>query len=77
MRPPRIMKKVLLVVTAVVALVAVFLWAGNRCRAMARGEESLRLELARRHAASDPTVVAAIPAPPGPTFPHNMRMRRR
>jgi len=35
------------------------------------------VELARRHAASDPTVGAAIPAPPGPTFPHNLRRLRR
>jgi hypothetical protein len=43
---------------------------------MARGEESLRLELARRRAAGDPTVLAALPAPPGPTFPHNLIRRR-
>ena len=44
-------------------------FAANHRWAMARGEESLRLELARRHAASDVTVLAALPAPPGPTFP--------
>jgi hypothetical protein len=43
-------------------------FAANHRWAMARGEESLRLELARRHAASDATVLAALPAPPGPTF---------
>ncbi len=32
-------------------------------------------KLARRHAAGDPAVLAAIPGPPGPTFPHNLRRR--
>ncbi len=53
------------------------IFSANHHWAMARGEESLRLELARRHAAGDPTVLAAIPAPPGPTFPHGRRWRRR
>jgi uncharacterized protein YndB with AHSA1/START domain len=44
-------------------------FAANHRWAMARGERSLLIELARRHAAPDPTVLAAIPAPPGPTFP--------
>lgn len=52
------------------------IFSANHHWAMARGEESLRLELARRHAGSDPTVAAAIPAPPGPTFPHNLLVRR-
>ena len=52
------------------------IFSANHHWAMARGEESLRLELARRHAAGDPTVLAAIPAPPGPTFPHNLRSTR-
>ncbi|MGZ6270334.1 MAG: SRPBCC family protein [Candidatus Limnocylindrales bacterium] len=52
------------------------IFSANHHWAMARGEESLRLELARRHAASDPTVAAAIPPPPGPTFPHNVLVRR-
>ncbi len=43
-------------------------FAANHRWAMARGEESLRLEIARRHAADDPAIVAALPAPPGPTF---------
>jgi hypothetical protein len=43
-------------------------FAANHRWAMARGEESLRLELARRHAAGDAAVLAAIPAPPQPTF---------
>lgn len=53
------------------------IFKANHHWAMARGEESLRLELARRHAATDPTIRAAIPAPPGPTFPHNVRFLRR
>ena len=50
-------------------------FGANHRWAMARGEESLRLELARRRAAGDPIVSAAIPPPPGPTFPHNLRRR--
>jgi hypothetical protein len=53
------------------------IFSSNHRWAMARGEESLRLELARRHAATDPTIRAAIPKPPGPTFPHNLRRFRR
>jgi hypothetical protein len=49
------------------------IFAANHRWAMARGEASLRLEVARRHAQDDPTVLAAIPLPPGPTFPHNLR----
>ena len=49
------------------------IFQSNHHWAMARGEESLKLELARRHAADDPTIRAAIPKPPGPTFPHNLR----
>ena len=49
------------------------IFSANHHRAMARGETSIRLELARRRAAGDPTLLAAIPAPPGPTFPHNIR----
>jgi hypothetical protein len=49
------------------------LFSANHHWAMARGLKSLRLELARRHAAGDPAILAAIPAPPGPTFPHNLR----
>jgi hypothetical protein len=44
-------------------------FAANHRWAMASGERSLGLELARRHALSDATVLAAIPEPPGPTFP--------
>ena len=53
------------------------IFKANHHWAMARGEESLKLELARRHAASDPTIAAALPAPPGPVFPHNLRIVRR
>src|SRR5205085_5165367 len=42
------------------------IYAANHNWAMARGEESLKLELARRHAAS-PAERALVPAPPGPT----------
>ena len=41
------------------------LFEANHRWAMARGEESLKLELARRHAISD-AERARIPAPPGP-----------
>jgi hypothetical protein len=52
------------------------IFAANHRWAMAQGEPSLRLELARRHAASDRTIAAAILRPRGPTFPHNLRRRR-
>ncbi len=52
-------------------------FGANHRWAMARGLESLRLELARRHAGADATLLEAIPPPPGPTFPHNRRRRRR
>ena len=55
------------------------LFSANHHWAMARGEESIRLEIARRHAAigGDPAILAALPRPPGPTFPHNLRGRPR
>jgi hypothetical protein len=53
------------------------LFAANHRWAMARGEESLRLEVARRRAGGDSTILASIPPPPGPTFPHNIRARVR
>ena len=43
------------------------LFAANHRWAMARGEESLKLELRRRHARSS-AELAAVPAPPAPTF---------
>lgn len=52
-------------------------FGANHHWAMRRGEESLRLELARRHAASDPIILAALPRPPGPTFPHSIGWLRR
>lgn len=48
------------------------LFAANHRWAMARGEESLRLELQRRRATT-PAEAAAVPPPPGPTFPDNLR----
>ena len=53
------------------------IFKSNHHWAMARGEESLKLELARRHAAGDPTVRATLPKPPGPAFAHNLRRFRR
>jgi hypothetical protein len=44
------------------------LFEANHRWAMARGEESLRLELARRRART-PEERARVPAPPGPTWP--------
>ena len=41
------------------------LFEANHRWAMAQGEESLKLELARRHAISD-AARAAVPPPPGP-----------
>lgn len=43
------------------------IFAANHRWAMAKGEESLRLELARRHAKT-PEERSRIPAPPQPTF---------
>ena len=43
--------------------------AANHRWAMARGEESLRLELERRHA-PDEAARARVPAPPQPSFTH-------
>jgi hypothetical protein len=51
------------------------LFAFNHNWAMARGEGSLRLELARRRARS-PAELARIPAPPRPTFLSARRRRR-
>ena len=49
------------------------IFSANHHWAMARGEESLQLEIARRRAAGDVAVQAAIRRPPGPIFPHNLR----
>jgi hypothetical protein len=45
------------------------IFSANHRWAMARGEESLRLEIARCQAHT-PEEAARIPLPPGPTFPH-------
>ncbi|HEX2078696.1 MAG TPA: SRPBCC family protein [Longimicrobium sp.] len=52
------------------------LFSANHEWAMARGEESLRLELARRRAASEEER-ARIPAPPGPTPSSTVRWLAR
>lgn len=52
------------------------IFSANHRWAMARGLDSLKLEIARRHAAT-PEEAARIPQPPGPTFPHNLRHRKR
>jgi len=44
------------------------IFAANHHWAMRQGEESLQLELARRHAAT-PQVRALVPAPPPPISP--------
>ena len=43
------------------------IFSANHRWAMAKGEESLKIELARRHAASTDEL-ARVPAPPRPTF---------
>jgi hypothetical protein len=48
------------------------IFAANHRWAMAKGEESLKLELARRHAGT-PAERERIPAPPGPTWPTRRR----
>jgi len=53
------------------------LFSSNHRWAMARGEESLLIELARRRAGEDAAILAALPRPPGPTFPHNLGLVRR
>ncbi|HTQ66386.1 MAG TPA: SRPBCC family protein [Puia sp.] len=45
-------------------------FSANHLWAMKKGEESLKLELLRREAATE-FEAQRIPAPPGPTFPHN------
>ncbi|MGH7597078.1 MAG: SRPBCC family protein [bacterium] len=49
------------------------IFAANHRWAMAKGEESLKVEIERRRA---PNAIGAK-QPPGPTFPHNWRYRRR
>jgi hypothetical protein len=50
------------------------LFRSNHFWVMRHGARSLTLELARRRATS-PADLARIPAPPGPTFPHNLSRR--
>jgi hypothetical protein len=50
------------------------LFESNHYWCMRRGEQSLRLELARRHAPT-PAARAAVPAPPDPAFPTRRPMR--
>jgi hypothetical protein len=51
------------------------IFAANHRWTMARGEESLKLELLRRHANSA-QIMSRIPAPRGPVFPHNLKLFR-
>jgi hypothetical protein len=51
------------------------LFRSNHFWVMRNGARSLTLELARRRATTAQEI-ARIPAPPGPTFPHNLRRRR-
>ncbi len=48
------------------------IFSANHRWAMARGEESLELELARARAVTEEEA-ELVPRPPGPTFPHSRR----
>jgi len=50
------------------------LFAANHRWAMAKGEESLKLEIKHRHAVNE---MDADTLPPGPTFLHNLRYRKK
>ena len=52
------------------------IFAANHRWAMARGEESLRLEILRRHARG-PNERGLVPSPPGPTFVRTNRVGSR
>ena len=52
------------------------IFSGNHRWAMARGEQSIVLEIARRRAQTAGEAVL-VPPPPGPTFPHSLSYRRR
>jgi hypothetical protein len=52
------------------------IFKANHRWAMARGLESLRLELERRRARTREEA-EKIPPPPAPTFPHNLRQRKQ
>lgn len=51
------------------------LFRSNHFWVMRNGARSLQLELARRRATT-PEELARVPAPRGPTFPHNLRRKR-
>lgn len=51
------------------------IFAANHRWTLARGEESLKLELARRRAPNTEEA-ARIAPPPGPCFPYNLRRRK-
>ena len=50
------------------------IFGANHRWAMARGEESLKLEMQRRHATTE-AERKAVPAPPGPTFSRSSQTR--
>lgn len=52
------------------------IFRSNHNWTMKRGEESLKLELARRHAKTADEL-QKIPLPPQPAFPHNIHFRKR
>lgn len=52
------------------------IFASNHHWTMRRGEESLKLELARRHAAT-PAELARIPEPPRPAFPYSLFAKKK
>ena len=51
------------------------IFSANHRWAMARGEESLKLELARARARTEEEA-GLVPPPPGPTFPHSLSYKR-
>lgn len=51
------------------------IFAANHRWTMKRGEESLKLELVRRHVHSQ-RERDSVPAPPGPVFPHHLKFFR-
>jgi hypothetical protein len=51
------------------------IFSANHRWAMERGEESLKLELARLHAKT-PEEATNVPTPPAPTFPHNLLRKK-
>lgn len=51
------------------------IFSANHRWAMERGEESLKIELARLHAKTSEEATK-VPAPPAPTFPHNLLRKK-